>query len=324
VRGPFEHASDADIAAFVASRWALDIVAIEYVAEGGGAYHWLARAADRRTCFVTVDDLTTKPWLGSSPEEVFAGLTNTYATAVALRADGLAFVAAPEASAAGAVAERFDARHSVAVFAYIDGVPGQWGLPAPGDVPDVVEMLAALHASRPTAALARRGLDVPGRAALEHALANLDDPWSAGPYGERARTELATHAAWVVEMLDRLDGLAARLSPGDVVTHGEPHPGNLIRTTNGLMLLDWDTVALARPERDLWMVAHGDATDAAPRLDVDPDAVEAYRLLWALADVASFVRQLRGPHTDTVDSARALVALQRIFQGSEPAPYGRA
>jgi spectinomycin phosphotransferase len=31
-----------------------------------------------------------------------------------------------------------------------------------------------------------------------------------------------------------------------VVTHGEPHPGNLIQTSAGLVLIDWDTVAVAR------------------------------------------------------------------------------
>jgi thiamine kinase-like enzyme len=37
-----------------------------------------------------------------------------------------------------------------------------------------------------------------------------------------------------------------------VITHGEPHPGNLLRTRAGLRLIDWDMTALARPERDLW------------------------------------------------------------------------
>jgi uncharacterized protein len=40
-----------------------------------------------------------------------------------------------------------------------------------------------------------------------------------------------------------------------VVTHGEPHPANVMLVTGTLVLIDWDTVALAVPERDLWMVA---------------------------------------------------------------------
>ena len=38
-----------------------------------------------------------------------------------------------------------------------------------------------------------------------------------------------------------------------VVTHGEPHGGNFLHTGGGLRLADWDTVALASPERDLWL-----------------------------------------------------------------------
>ena len=33
-----------------------------------------------------------------------------------------------------------------------------------------------------------------------------------------------------------------------VVTHGEPHVGNAIRTEAGWMLVDWDTTLLAPPE----------------------------------------------------------------------------
>ena len=36
-----------------------------------------------------------------------------------------------------------------------------------------------------------------------------------------------------------------------VITQGEPHPGNVLRTLAGLRLIDWDVSALARPERDL-------------------------------------------------------------------------
>ena len=56
----------------------------------------------------------------------------------------------------------------------------------------------------------------------------------------------------------RVDAFAAKTAAADVrlvITHGEPHPGNLIRTGNGLAMVDWDTVALAPRERDLWMLA---------------------------------------------------------------------
>ena len=63
----------------------------------------------------------------------------------------------------------------------------------------------------------------------------------------------AGRVRWVP--LARFDGLLDRVQKARgpyVITHGEPHPGNLLRTLTGLRLIDWDMIALARPERDLW------------------------------------------------------------------------
>jgi hypothetical protein len=74
----------------------------------------------------------------------------------------------------------------------------------------------------------------------------------------------------------------------------------VIRTAAGRLHVDWDTVALAPPERDLWMlVAAG--TDAA--------ALDFFRLTWDLKDLAEYVNVLRAPHhenDDTVSQYRAL------------------
>ncbi|MFD0822401.1 phosphotransferase family protein, partial [Micromonospora zhanjiangensis] len=98
---------------------------------------------------------------------------------------------------------------------------------------------------------------------------------------------------------------------GWVVTHGEPHPGNLIRHPAGLRLVDWETVRLAPPERDLWLLTHGadDADDLLRRYasatgrPVDPTALAHYRLRWELADIAGYVVELRGPHGTGADTA---------------------
>jgi spectinomycin phosphotransferase len=100
--------------------------------------------------------------------------------------------------------------------------------------------------------------------------------------------------------METYEALAARaaLSPEEyVVTHGEPHGGNLCDTGAGLRLVDWDTVALAAPERDLWML--GDDVGNAERLAL-------YRMRWRLDDVASYTAQLRSPHAGTVDDELAL------------------
>jgi spectinomycin phosphotransferase len=178
----------------------------------------------------------------------------------------------------------------------------------------------------------RRGLDVPDRDQLEEALNDLDRPWDGGPLSELARRELAEHAPEVVGSLADLDRFAVQcdgIEVKTVVTHGEPHPGNLIRTRSGLALVDWDAVALARPERDLWMLgdAHEDVVTAYCDLTgttLDPHALTAYRLLWALADVAAFTAQLRGQHRRNSDADNALKGLRSILDRREPSPYGTA
>ena len=81
------------------------------------------------------------------------------------------------------------------------------------------------------------------------------------------------------------------------------------------MLIDWDTVALAPPERDLWMVATetGDELRRYTELTgrpVDAAAIELYRLRWALDDLSCFVRDLRAPHRRTPGTEHAWQALQ--------------
>jgi len=64
-------------------------------------------------------------------------------------------------------------------------------------------------------------------------------------------------------LLDRYDVLAnaARRRPERaVLTHGEPHPGNTMLTAGGWRLIDWDTVLIAPPERDLWDLDPGDGS----------------------------------------------------------------
>ncbi|MEU5862888.1 hypothetical protein ABZ815_17045 [Nonomuraea sp. NPDC047529] len=88
--------------------------------------------------------------------------------------------------------------------------------------------------------------------------------------------------------------------------HGEPHPGNLLRHRGRCLLVDWDTVGLAVPERDLWLVArtpddlarYAAATGRTP----DPAALALYRLRWSLDDVAGYVAWFRAPHGHTRDA----------------------
>ncbi len=100
-----------------------------------------------------------------------------------------------------------------------------------------------------------------------------------------------------------------------------PNPGNLMVTDRGPLLVDWDTVGLARPERDLWWVLGGprdpgDTGDEGRRYTeatgraINPDAVTFYRIRWTLDDLAAFTQQLRAEHGRTPDAAGAWQALK--------------
>jgi spectinomycin phosphotransferase len=316
----------------VADGWGLRIDELRYFPHGGGAYHWIALTDEVRRWFVTCDDLDTKPWLGSDRDSVFEGLLAAYETTMDLRTAGLAFVVAPMPAISGAPAERVDERHSISVFEYVDGEPGQWGRPLrPRARDELVAMLALLHRSSPAVRTpVRCSLDVPGRGEFEQALDDLGRPWDGGPLSELARRELARHVNAVVRSLDDLDRFAAWFAATDanaVVTHGEPHPGNLVHTATGVALVDWDTVAVARPERDLWMMADADATIVTDYRELtgvtlDREALVAYRLIWALADLAAFTVQLRSEHDGNADAENALAAIKAILNGQEPSPYG--
>jgi spectinomycin phosphotransferase len=90
---------------------------------------------------------------------------------------------------------------------------------------------------------------------METSLRERAEPWQPGPYGEPTRALVNEHAASVATALDAFEVLIAELSvnAGErVITHGEPHVRNLMRSDNGLLLIDWHTAGLALPERDLW------------------------------------------------------------------------
>jgi spectinomycin phosphotransferase len=173
----------------------------------------------------------------------------------------------------------------LAVYPFVEGRAGDFGEHAPGDKPAIYEMLRRLHATRVEAE--PLDLDLPQADELRRARETVGD----GPYGRAAAELLKSHSRLIDELLARYDQLRTTLPPRDewVVTHGEPHPGNVMRTPDGLRLVDWDTVRLAPRGRDLWLV------------DDDP-AYGFFRLRWRLADIASFAAELSKPHADTEDT----------------------
>jgi spectinomycin phosphotransferase len=298
----------------LAEGWRIRAGSIEYVPEGGGSHHWKVVDDAGQLHFVTVDDLDDKDWMGDTREAVFEGLSRALATATALRdAAGLEFVVAPIAAHDGELTRRIDARYSVSVFPFLHGRSYPFGpYTDEGLREQALDMVIALHQS--TAAV-RDGAPhhVPRFGGRRDVMAFLADPgchWDGGPFSEPARRLLEPHAADLAELtrgFDRLIDVTAPARADPVITHGEPHPANFMSAEGRLVLIDWDTVALAPPERDVSLIATTgseglDRYEEATGRRLDAAVITLYRLRWYLDDLASAVRLFRNHHRDTPDT----------------------
>ncbi len=227
---------------------------------------------------------------------------------------------APARSVHGDVLRAVGDGHALAVYPFLDGTAGSFDDVVRGPrAAAVVALLGALHAVDPAGTPARvDDLVVPMRAELVAAIDDLDHPWDAGPHGEAARRALAERTAGVVQLIATCDHLRrVVLARPDrfVLTHGEPHPGNVMRTDAGLVLIDWDTALVAPPERDLWTVAGHDRTVLAAYTQATGRAVQTevlacYERMWDLTEIALYVALLRDTHDDTADVRASLRNLQ--------------
>ncbi|MGI8794281.1 MAG: phosphotransferase family protein [Acidimicrobiales bacterium] len=118
-------------------------------------------------------------------------------------------------------------------------------------------------------------------------------------------------------ILERYEELGGHFSSRPlVITHGEPHAGNVMRAGDDRYLIDWDTAALALPERGLWLLLDHGNTDvpgiyeARTGNTVDPAALAYYRLRWAIEELIGAVRDVDAASTrEAVDNARAAAGL---------------
>jgi spectinomycin phosphotransferase len=305
----------------LADCWGFDVDSAEYAPVGFGSYHWVVNDPKETRAFVTVDDLDLKPWLGATRESAFDGLRRAFDTAATLRDGGLGFVVAPIPTSRGETVRRLGPRHTIALFPFVDGQAGRYGHYDPGQRAAVLTMLAKLHPSNTCGCFggAHHRPRLPGRRHLEAGLQELDRTWLGGPFSEPARQALAGHASDLAELLALADCLSADVASRRsewVVTHGEPHAVNVMRAGESHVLVDWDTVALAPPERDLWMVVSDTADVATIYADatghqLDQVAVNFFRLTWDLKDLATYIQVLRSPHSDSEDTAKAYEGLTK-------------
>lgn len=312
------------ISVALSAHWNLDAAALTYAPLGFGSHHWIADTTDGEKWFVTIDDLLSA-YLGENEERSFEVLGTAFQAAAALRdAAKLAFVNAPIADCRGRWLHRLDERYSMAVFPFVDVEPTEFGkFPHESDKNDAIRLVGEIHnatAQLSVDQLSEETLLFPKRSELLQALSALDVPWNAGPYSEPARRLLRDHSTTLRQRLGQFDRLAAEVmadKSGWIVSHGEPHAGNIIRTRSGSMVVvDWAAVAYAPPERDLWMLldeanldwsAYKATTNVTSLSD---RALTAYRLHWNLTDIAVFVSWCRCPHDRTEEMELVWAELQ--------------
>jgi spectinomycin phosphotransferase len=303
VRSTPENLDDGSVIDALWQSWDFDADVVEYAALGAGSYHWEVRDTTGRRAFATVDDLGQKAWLGDTRDAAFDGLRTAFDTSVALHESGLQFVVAPIPTRDGESLRRLDPQYAIALFPFVEGNAGEFGVYEDGDRQAILAMLAELHQAPVSPAMRSAGLTIPGRRHLEAALVDQDATWTGGPLSEPAREAVRNSASVLVVLLSLADRLAAEAEQrgtGFVVTHGEPHAANVMRTSEGRVLVDWDTVALAPPERDLWMLVDDDQHDAA---------LDFFRLTWDLKDIAEYLNVLRSPHEENENTVRQHGAL---------------
>ncbi|MEV4894803.1 phosphotransferase [Nonomuraea sp. NPDC055795] len=299
MRNPPADIRAGDLLRALCEHWDLPFERLTHAPVGFGDHHW---TADGRW-FVTA----------ARPARSFAALAAAMRTAASL---DLGFVVRPLPARDGAPIAAFPPHYALTVYPLVEGTAGEFGQEqTASDRTAMAALLAELHRATAT------GVPVfdpslTGRAALEQALDELDRPWTGGPYAEPARRLLSGHgAARLREVLAGFDAQAAAHGTGTVITHGEPHPGNVLRAGSTRLLIDWDTVALAPPERDLWLALSEcrrarEAYTAATGHEVSQQAMDFFRLRWQLDDISIYVQDFRSPHEDDPDTRTAWEGLR--------------
>jgi spectinomycin phosphotransferase len=295
--------TDSDVADALRWHWSLDVADVRYAAVGYGGYHWTVADVTGLRWFVTASRLTATADL--------ADLRATMGAARDLADAGQDFVVAPVRADTGEVVIRARPGYAISMFPFADGIPLRFddALSA-ADRLTVTDMLASLHTARlPGGPVPIRDLNPRSRSQLEISIRERGRPWRGGPYAEAARALVSEHADGLLAALAAFDELTVEVAASSplVLTHGEPHPGNLVRRGAGYLLIDWDTAGLAPPERDLWSILSDAGAEAARYAEltgheVSPRAVSLYRLRWDLDDVGLFLADFTGPHERDKDT----------------------
>lgn len=294
-------------------RWGFAGAQLAYNPVGSGSHHWLAKSHTGQELFVKADAF-------DEPVE-FERLKAVYGTATVLRQQAdLPFVVAPVATVDGTATWCAADKYVVTVYPLIDGTSGSFGDNwTRYERDEVLALLSLLHAATDTVVgiVPYDDVQIERRGDLVKVLQCLDSRWDTGPYGEPARSLLHPKAEAIRRALESCDKAAASVlaSPDAwVVTHGEAHPGNFMRTDDALFLIDWETVLLAPPERDLWLVSSEvsdlEAYRSTRQRPVDVEALRFFELRWILVDIARCTAEFVSKHAESPNLREELDVLR--------------
>lgn len=290
----------------VRSRWGVPAEDVTYLPEGAGAHHWVVTVAAEPAWVATADVM-------DEPVHVHR-IHDAYAAGAELFRRGHEFATAPVACSSGVFLVPAVAGMWMSLSPYVVGRSGAGVTMDAAQTGDIAEMLGRLHSATPPGRTPSWLPGPPHRAALAAALDDLDGPWRTGPYGELARRAVAEARPGIEERLARYDELAAcgmQRQQSWVVTHGEPHTGNVVWSDAGPRLLDWESLRIAPRERDLRVVLDGDRDlpqrylmAGGPQDPVSADLLELFDLEWQLSEIGVNADRFRRQHTGTPDDDR--------------------
>jgi hypothetical protein len=305
--------------------WSTAVASVLYRAIGFGSHHWEVVDDAGTRWFVTVDELETKQYRRGEPlQAAFDRLRACLAAAVDLQDWGHKFVVAPVLTREREPLLRTNDKFGVALYPFVEGRSFSWGeFSTPAHRGGTLELVVALHQTPMSASRQALADDfaIPHRDDLEATLDSPDNIGDGGPYARRTSLLVAGNAVPLRQLLARYDGLVAGTQSEPyrtVFTHGEPHPGNTMLTSDGWRLVDWDTLLVAPPERDLWSLDPGDGSvlDAyaeATSARSAGSALELYRIRWDLADIADAVSRFCGHHSGSADDDKSWEVLASLI-----------
>jgi hypothetical protein len=313
VQHPPDDLDEVGVLEAVVDGWNLPAGTASYLPVGFGSHHWTLTSGSGTRWFATADVVTSV--------DVPADLEAAFSVPAAAELAGLRGVLAPLRAVTGSMVVVLGGAYALSVQPWLEGTSGRFGDRwSDADAVALTELVADLHGIPVSATGARpEDVGVPGSGALERVLGAVSagrrpEVWGSGPLVAEVLDLVHRHAGPVRKAMVAADAHP----PGDghvVLTHGEPHPGNVVVSDAGPVLVDWETARVAEPERDLWLLAARTDLDVAglyaERTGRRPDAVRLSRraLRWALADVASFVPTLLAAPEETADTAWQLEAL---------------